>query len=620
MPQKFTRSSRSVLSVLGLVLFACALWFGWQAYRVQPVSEGCLPLGDHHLVCAASDMARPARRGAVPLEDASFDLRGGAVRLEAARNETVAFQLIVRTVTAGAARLQLELAPFVAPAAAAADAGATMRQIDQQWFQAHYVALENAGYTWGPPTEVLPWPAAYPDALIPATQPCTPARPLSESAVLAAEAGANQAVWIDTYVGSDTPVGLHTQRIRLQIGAQQLEVPVQLRVHAARLPDKPSFEAVGEIYGAYGLEGVGHDLTEPGWQAMAQCYQQLAHRHRTVFIERFPKGLQASQQDAYVQTFGPALTGELFTAAHGYRGPGAGQPLTVWRPPWPQRVDVTLDAPLAPAELDHYQTLAARWQSLVQRERWQHTRYFAYVFDEVDGPPAEGVDAGSHRRYVAMTHAEMARLQQTLDAGAPEVPLDLLWTSHSNPAQWQGDPALDLTGKIRFWAPNASAADPAFLAERVQAGDTAWIYHSGHPSIGAHSINASGIEMWAVNLGSDTRPFDEPVFRPEEDRAGNGVLVYPGNALPQLPLLGLPATPGPIPSMRLKAWRRGLQDAELYLLAHEQDAAGADKLIRAIMPRALADGQGAAAWPDDPAQWLQFHRDLLRLASQGTQS
>ncbi len=64
------------------------------------------------------------------------------------------------------------------------------------------------------------------------------------------------------------------------------------------------------------------------------------------------------------------------------------------------------------------------------------------------------------------------------------------------------------------------------------------------------------------------------------------------------------AVDGPWPSLRLKTLRRGLQD-RLLLRALEQCGAAdvAAALLRELVPRALDEGAGAAAWPEDPAAW-----------------
>jgi hypothetical protein len=84
---------------------------------------------------------------------------------------------------------------------------------------------------------------------------------------------------------------------------------------------------------------------------------------------------------------------------------------------------------------------------------------------------------------------------------------------------------------------------------------------------------------------------------------GDGVLFYP-------------AGDGPWPSLRLKQLRRGLQD-RLLLRALARCGAGdaAAAAARELVPRALAEGHGAAAWPVDEAAWEAARGrlyDLLR--------
>ncbi|MFK7964387.1 MAG: DUF4091 domain-containing protein [Burkholderiaceae bacterium] len=631
--------------VLAVVTLCALLVFGAFAYFASSPSSGprpvavpvmsadlpagCREIGPSHQLCIASDMARQSRRASFSLEHAAFDFADGQVELHAARNETVAFQLLIRSVAKSDVAQSVRIKPIAWRSASSPQPV----KVHQSLFHAHYLQIDNGGYTWGPPTRVMPWPAAYPDALIPTHAPCEPDQPLLSEFPLASEVMQNQAVWIDTFVPESMPAGVYHQEITIEIGEHRQMLTVHWQVHDVMLPNEPTIEAVGEIYLAYSAEGAGMDIGDPQWQSLAQCYQQLAHQHRMVFIERFPKGLPPQRQADYVKTFGPALTGGLFTAERGYVGPGRNTPVTVWRPPWPQRIDMSLNAPLGEEVIAEMTRMASDWQALVLAQGWHSSRYFAYVFDEVDGPPAAGVSAADHRQYVAMTHEQMGRVQQAIDAGSTELAIDLIWTSHANPAQWADDPALDLTDKIRFWAPNASAADPDFLHQRMKLGETAWFYHSGHPAIGAHGINASGIEMrtwgvvgarygfdgqfmWAVNLGSQLEPYAQPSYKPGDDRVGNGVLVYPGHQLSKLAGLKLPSAPGPVPSMRLKAWRRGLQDAELFQLARERSPESAQALIEALVPRALADGAGGASWPDDPARWVDFRLALLSMASE----
>lgn len=633
MPKK-----RSLIALVSATLIGTTtlgiLWLS-KAFTAN-YHEGCIAIepaqqaDTEFVVCAASESAKHARSEAITLEHPSFDLRNGVVNITAARNETVAFQLIVQRThpasTNEAQQLKLEAAAWV-------DSQSSLPVTDvltTHWFAAHYHYVDKGGYQWGPKSKVRPWPAYYPDALVPNHGRCSvSATPIFNATNLDLEVGDNQSFWFDVYVPKTLPVGTYNQSISITVEGATTTVPIQLEVFPASLPDKPTIAAVGEIYRAYLLEGAGTELNTDAYKQMSHCYQQIAHQHRTVFFERVVTDSTQPEWPAYQQIVEPILSGDLFTKEEGYLGPGENTPVSVWRTPWQQEINIEHTQRITKDDLNKLERDAASWRDFIVSIDAKNTDYFAYIFDEVDGPD-DTMEPDERVRYITDVHDDMDAVQQAIDEGAgTDLRIDLLWTSHSNPSQWQDNPALDLTGKIRLWAPNASAADVPFLQERQADGNKIWFYHSGHPAIGVHSINASGIEMrtwgvvgakygfdgqfkWAVNLGSNERPFAEPSYKPDDDRFGNGVFVYPGN---QLPKIGYPATPGPIPSMRLKAWRRGLQDAELIHLvrqhAEPSEVEQMEKSLSALIPRALSEGRRKAAWSDDTKDWIDFRNALL---------
>jgi hypothetical protein len=623
-------TSRTGLAALAAVLVLAGALVARRAWAPE---EGCLDGAAGLRVCAASDMAKLPDHGPVPLEDPAFDLRqGGPIRLEAARSETVAFQLVVRRRLP--TRVRVQVAGFTGPN------GTTLAgRPNVRLFQQLFVRVDPGGHLWnGGGSRVLPWPDDYPDALVPFEAPCRPGQSLIEALDLVDLGRA--ALWVDVFVPAGQPSGLYRGALRLEAEARATVVPLELLVHRASLPARPAVDAVGEIYRPYRDEGLGPRPQSEDWPRMAHCYQQLAHQHRVVFIERADEvwGAQSSADAeaawaAYDAAFSPALTGELFTSRHGYTGPGEGTPVAVWRPPWPQNLNGALAGPLPEAEYARYRELSQAFAEHARRRGWTGSRFFAYVFDEIDGPPDKGADvaaASAARSYLAMAHREIRRLQEAIDAGAGRGLIDHVWVSHSDPAGWEGDPELDLSGIVRLWCPNGRAASPAFLARRAALGERVWFYHDGQPHVGVHSINASGVEMrtwgviaarygihgqlvWAVNFGDREDPYARPSYKREDDRFGNGTMVYPGAKLGRA---GFPSAPGPIPSMRLKAWRRGLQDADLASVARAAGrGAEVDALLREIVPRALGEGRGRAAWPSDSGAWLRFHSRLLALAS-----
>jgi hypothetical protein len=574
-------------------------------------------------VCAAPDGAKLPNHGPVPLLSASIDPRAQGVRLEAARDEVVAFQLILKATSAAALELVVAASDLAGPL------GSAIPSSSIQLFLAHHVRVDPGGYTWGPATRVLEWPDFYPDALVPFSSPCGGGSPLVTSIRVPTPDGPSQMVWVDVHVPRDQRPGAYRGSLRVAHQGSELRLPLEVDVTAATLRATPSLDVVAELYHAYAREGAGTEMASPAWKAMAHCYQQLAHAHRAVFVER-----KRSPPDAwgdYDQAHGPALDGTLFTPRRGYHGPGQGAPVSVWRTPWPQRYDGRLERPLSEAEVAAYERLAGAWDRHVSEQGWDRVRTFAYVFDEIDGPQdAGGSAAGIAGGYLAMAHREFARVQAALDRGARIHPIDLIWTSHADPSTWSGNPGHDLAGIVRLWCPNARAAPPEFLRGRIARGERAWFYHAGHPSIGAHSINVPGFEMrtwgvvaaryglqgmfvWAADFSDPEDPYRKPSYKSRDDRFGNGTLVYPGN---RLPVIGLPAAPGPIPSLRLKMLRRGIQDADLAALAREAGRAGAvDELLRETIPRALSEGRGKPSWPTDLGAWDAFHRRLLQLAT-----
>lgn len=618
--------------VVLVVLLLCALVVSLQipSWLEARSHQHCLSLSDTLSVCAASDMARFERKQRQFLEHARFDLSGNnGLHLDIAKNETVAFQLVFRQHEASE-----PLKVRIDSDALKGEALTLNKERVWSQFAAWYHPAENAGFSYGADSDVLPWPGDYPDALVPQGSTCTRGTSHFDAIDLSGEARTNQAIWFDLYVPTSTPTGEYQSKIKIAVGQHSaVEIPISVQVWPVTLPETPTIDAIAELYRTYALEGASKDKNSAAWRQMAHCYQQLAHQHRMVFMERWDD-LSHFDWETHRQYAGPILDGSLFTAERGYWGPGVSKPVSVWRTPWEQDFDRHIDGPLADDVLQQYQRLAQQWREEADREGWSDTDYFAYILDEVDGRTDEAQAVEDSDEYIRFTHTVMAQLQEALDTGTGDESIDLLWTSHSNPAQWAGRPGLDLAGTIRLWAPNASAADPAYLQQRKASGERIWFYHDGHPSVGAHSINASGIEMrswgviserynfdgqfmWAGNLGQDEAPYRLPTYSLKDDRYGNGVIVYPGG---QLDKIGYPAVAGPIPSMRMKAWRRGLQDAELARLAR---AAGhgvdVDEILQRLVPVALADalrdGHKDAQWSDDPVDWIDMRQGLLRLAA-----
>jgi hypothetical protein len=156
-----------------------------------------------------------------------------------------------------------------------------------------------------------------------------------------------------------------------------------------------------------------------------------------------------------------------------------------------------------------------------------------------------------------------------------------------------------------------------------------WTYNGRSPSAGNMTIDKPGtalrtwgwiaerysLELWYAWEGlyftdrynRATGPTDlmnQPLTYDERRRGGEEL----GNGD------GLLAYPGPLPSLRLKALRRGLADRLLLRRlagCGEAGRAEADRLVRRMIPRALGEADDDQAWPDDEPAWEEARRSAL---------
>lgn len=173
-----------------------------------------------------------------------------------------------------------------------------------------------------------------------------------------------------------------------------------------------------------------------------------------------------------------------------------------------------------------------------------------------------------------------------------------------------------------------------------------WTYNGAPPAAGSMVLDTAGgalrtwgwiafrydVELWYVwegmyftdrnndRMRGPTDVLHDPMtFRSRDERGnGDGLLAYPAVDRED------PADPshgGPLPSLRLKALRRGLQD-RLLLRKLAAPACGgaalATAIARRLVPRALGETRAGQppAWPNDEAAWEHARRELLAALAQ----
>ena len=542
-------------------------------------------------VAGLGDCEKITKAEAVPASPHFWDPVSGKLKLQGGRNEMVAAQLMLTATTSDVAKVNVEIGDLKG-------AGTIPAKPNLELSLELYQFVEDGSWGWGPPSKMLPSKLWYPEVLVPFQDPYSEGhKPVGAPFTIQTEHGKNQGVWIDLYIPKSAKPGHYQTPIRVTVASKTVFTgTLELTVHPFTLPDETHVDGFGEMYGrAYGFHKAEYKPDDKAafaaWQTVARRYHQMAHQHRFVIAERVEAGPSIQNLSDWLQAYTPVLNGSLFTEKEGYYGPGQNTGVAFFKVPFAQGYDSKVPDWTGAQLRDYADNMKTFWDMVVAHQ-WDRKRWCTYIVDEVQ-QDARGL-------------ANFRKLQNALDAGSNRH-VALIWTSHTDPSALISDPATDVRTLIRWWSPNGDACNPTFLAARAALGDTTWFYHSGHPAVGVHGVNATGIELrtwgvicwryklggsfwWAMDLGDADKPLALPKYKPEDSRWGNGVLFYPGARLSDV---GLPNINGPLSCLRMKAYRRGLQDYEYgWLLKQQGKGKVADDLVKKVMPTALTEATG----------------------------
>lgn len=425
-------------------------------------------------------------------------------------------------------------------------------------------------------------------------------------------AGQNQSIWVDIYIPTDVPAGVYQGDLLVQVEGSVIQsVPVELSVRDFTLPDSPSartmvylgYEDVNNRY--LGVE-YPDDLTQAN--LIRDRHFMLAHRHRIALIgDEISTMEELDQPDS---AWLPRLDGSLFLPENGYDGPGVGVGNGVY-------------------SIGTYGSWG--WQDGDESDMWEHannwvrwfdanapdTEYFLYLIDESDDYPqteqwANWITTNPDIGNRLMSFATIA-LPDAL-AYTPSLNIAASWSPIGLPDVWQ------------------QAAD-AFIQDPNRR---VYLYNGQRPASGSFAIEDDGVALrelaWGQykmqvdrwffwestyynNFQGDTGQTD--VFQSaftfgsfdEIDSVlgetgwnysnGDGVLFYPGTdtIYPDSSY----GVMGPFASLRLKQWRRGIQDVDYLVLADRIDHERVMQIVNDMVPSVL--WEVGVEDPDDPT-WV----------------
>jgi hypothetical protein len=527
---------------------------------------------------------------------------GAPVRLFALRNESLAIQVVVEADDAPLAGVTVALPELEGPAGA--------RMVEEgvgrpdvlagpiRRFIEHFIIVrrasggrtagESLGWEKGAAPPSAAWVGAVPDPLI----------PVEASAPWAAypmriAPHTNGIVWIDLNVPRQQPAGAYRGVLTIRNSTTTLtKIPVELDVADATLPDRPVATAL--FYDPQGLSRrVGGGAEEQLWK--------LLHAHRIA-----PLHDSTSVEDVLRQR--DALDGTLYTSARGYDGPGAGAGDDV--------LSLGAYGAFGPPNDQALASVRAVADAVAEASLFESTEVFLYAADErCTSPWGDGwrrllhgaADTNLRRVSVAWTCADDP-YSQPVDIPIVPATLDVARVRAARDRGkrvWVYNGILPHSGTFLLDADAVSPRVNGWLAAMFEIGR--WFYWESTFWYGPHG--ATPID-----------PFAEPesLHNGDGDWAnGDGVLLYPGRQLDGFAEHSL-GFEGVVASIRLKNWRRGIEDAGYLQLARVRDREAADAIARSLIPSAFGNATTGRA-PSWSPRGKPFHdaRSALRAIALG---
>jgi hypothetical protein len=411
---------------------------------------------------------------------------------------------------------------------------------------------------------------------------------------------------VDVYIPKGSTPGLFTGTVTVTEGANlSYQIPVELTVRNFTLPDTPSAKTM--LY--LGYPDIARRYTGISWpnanstqdtatKLIRDRHFLMAHRHKISLIDQDP-GATAHSADRPRTEWISRLDGTLFTAANGYAGPGVGVGNGVYSigtyGSWSWRSSAT-EAIM--------RTRTDAWETWFQAN-FPNVERFLYLIDE-------------------STNYTQTQQWASWVANNPGVGGQLpTFATLDLPSSVNNVPSLNIAATW-FGVGDSTTWTNALATHRSRANHRYYQYNGKRPSQGSFATEDDGVALrelpWAqYKKGVDRWFFWESTYyndyqggrgqndlfnnaltfggAPTYDSVrgllgwntsnGDGVLFYPGTDTV------FPAdsygVQGPIASLRLKHWRRGIQDVDYLTLAAASGPAQVAAIVNTRVPKAMWD-------------------------------
>lgn len=545
-----------------------------------------------------------------------WDSSLATVALHGSRNEFVSFQIIVET---GEPDTEVEVTfdSLVGPD------GVRIRDKNIALFKAWYskVVDYSGGYQ-----ETSLGPGWYPDALLPADEDGSVSFTIPSNINHIGQSQKNQTVWVDIYVPRDrqeAPPGEYQGEVQVKFPTGQKTIKVLLKVWDFALPEE--IHCRGDIWNG------SLKRMEPEQELL---WYQMAHRHRFhPGVAGYAPEVTGTGNDLrldwteYDKRLSRYFDGSAFTEEYGYWGPGYGVPIPHIQLPfdcnkperiggWPVQIGPEWE-PDAAYEASWIEACKQIKEYFDADPTWQKVGKIIFI-----GALDESYNDDAYNKMIYYSKLLRKGLgkgwfQYRIDGGYSGSAMEKLhpyvelWVCHT--AGWDHSKMMNFRSKgveTWFYGPmvyerpgNSACGSNTFtdldLLTNRGIGWVAWKFKSGYCEWEFDAIYDDKRE-----LQRPTEPYEEAWTRAKNFRSGknefngSGLLIFRGE---------LNASGKPIPTVRLKAQRRGMQDYEYFWLLREAGkGAEADALVDSIIttiPFGKDNWENTDIWIHNPEAW-----------------
>lgn len=538
-------------------------------------------------------------------ENSVFSASARTIRLDAAINEKIAFQLVMR----GDGR------PATVRSVSMTDPKSGSTAIPQEnirLYKAGWITADSYPTWYLRLTPYLKGNRLYADPLVPLDAP---------QGALPIQVPPNRCeiVWVEIAVPPGSPPGQYQSQLTVQSGPDRADsYDVQIQVHPFALPDARHLPIMAgfttQSLLAEHLMVQGRPYTpgrisreDPAFTeitALIDATARLLHEHRCTPIPRDiepqrtlnERGDFALGWQDYDRLVDGLISGKVFADS-------------MPAPCWPMPIDS--DRPLSQSRHNWVTTefarLLAEHFSLCLthfQERGWLDRHYIWL-------PTPGPSRTERYRQDQWLGQLIDRVDPRLNLVSNLTPNSLV------PYGRRQNAYRDITDWVEIWCPPASLADHQELAEQRARGKRTWLMPDRLPHCGSLSLIAPPTSMRCIPWHA-FRFGHEAVMLPAVNRwvqnlpdqaQSEQALIWPGRPY------GLQE---PIPSIRLKRLLRGAQDYEyLWLLSQNARPGIAELIATDLVPYGGTSRYGdhyldyhPHGWVTDPAPWM-LARDLM---------